>query len=113
MQLAGELTAYLNKTYSLNMRFGLEIIGAGKVNGHLETDSLDKINAINAKVMQDREYQALLEKGQGLWLEGGAERHLGGHRRIATATYVGSDDRLSQLRHPPAIRPRCTSSRMP
>ena len=71
MQLAGEITAYLNKTYSLNMKFGMEIFGAGKIHWHLETDSLDKITAINAKVMQDREYQALLEKGQGLWLEGG------------------------------------------
>ena len=70
MQLAGEITAYLNKTYSLNMKFGMEIFGAGKIHWHLETDSLDKSTAINAKLMQDRDYQALLEKGQGLWLEG-------------------------------------------
>ena len=70
MQCAGEITAYLNKTYSLNMKFGMEIFGAGKIHWHLETDSLDKITAINAKVMQDPEYQALLEKGKDLWLEG-------------------------------------------
>lgn len=69
MQFAGEITAYLNKTYSLNTTFGMEIFGASKIHWHLETDSLDKITAMNAKLMQDREYQALLQKGQDLWLE--------------------------------------------
>jgi hypothetical protein len=32
--------------------------------------SLDKITAINAKMMQDRDYLAMLEKAKALWLEG-------------------------------------------
>jgi len=69
VQFAGELTAYLNKTYSLNMKFGMEAFGTSKIHWHFETESLDKLTAINAKLMQDREYQALLQKGQDLWLE--------------------------------------------
>lgn len=70
VQWAGEAAAYLNKACALNMKFGIEIFGAGKIHWYADTDSLDKLTAINAKMMQDREYIGLLEKGRGLWLEG-------------------------------------------
>ncbi len=73
MQWAAEVTAYVNKTYALNLKFGAELFGKGRIHWHFDTDSLDKITAMNAKMMQDRDYQALLEKGKSLWLEGSAK----------------------------------------
>ena len=70
LQFAGEVSAYLNKTYSLNMKFGMEIFGAGKIHWHFDTDSLDKISAVNTKLMQDREYIGLLEKFKSICVEG-------------------------------------------
>jgi len=70
MQWAGEATAYINKNYSLNLKYGMELFGKGRIHWHFDADSLDKITATNAKMMQDREYLALLEKGKALWLEG-------------------------------------------
>jgi len=70
LQWAGEATAYLNKTYSLNLKYGMELFGSANVHWHFDTDSLDKASGINAKMMQDREYVGMLEKGKALWLEG-------------------------------------------
>jgi len=71
LQWAGEVAAYLNKTCSLNIKFGIELFGAGWIHWHFETDSLEMITATNARSLQDREYAALLDKAQSLWLEGG------------------------------------------
>jgi hypothetical protein len=71
LQWATEVTAYLNKAYALDMKFGIEIFGEGKIHWYIDTDSLDKLTAINGKLMQDREYNGLLEKARSLWLEGG------------------------------------------
>jgi hypothetical protein len=70
LQWAGEVTTYINKTYSLGLKFGSELFGKGRIHWHFDTDSLDKITAVNAKMMQDREYLGLLEKAKALWLEG-------------------------------------------
>ncbi len=70
MKWAAEVTSYVNKTYALNLKFGAELFGEGRIHWHFDTDSLDKITAVNAKMLQDRDYQALLEKGKSLWLEG-------------------------------------------
>jgi len=70
IQFAGEVTAYLNKQYSLNMKFGVEMFGAQTIHWHLESDSADKIHRLSAKLMQDPEYLALLEKYRHTWLEG-------------------------------------------
>ena len=71
LKWAGEATAYLNKAYALNMKFGIEIFGAGKIHWYFDTDSLDKITAVNAKLLQDRAYIELLEKTKAIWVEGG------------------------------------------
>jgi len=70
MQWAGEVSAYLNTAYSLNIRYGMELFGKARIHWHFDTDSLDKITAINARMMQDRDYLAMLEKAKALWLEG-------------------------------------------
>jgi hypothetical protein len=71
LQWAGDVSAYLNKTYSLNLKFGMELFGDAKIHWHFDTDSLDKATAVNAKMMQDREYAGMLEKAKVLWLDGG------------------------------------------
>jgi hypothetical protein len=70
LQWAGEASAYLNKTYSLNLKYGMELFGECKIHWHFDTDGLDKTTAINAKMMQDREYVAMLDKAKAFWLEG-------------------------------------------
>src|SRR5512136_2136349 len=67
---AAEVSAYLNKTYSLNLKYGAELFGKCKIHWHFDSDSLDKITAVNAKLMQDRDYGSLLEKSKILWVEG-------------------------------------------
>jgi hypothetical protein len=73
LQSAGEISAYLNKAYSMDIKFGMELFGTPKVHWFFDTDSLDRISASNARMSQDREYIGLLEKSKNLWLEGGLE----------------------------------------
>ncbi len=67
---AAEVSAYLNKTYSLNLKYGAELFGKGKIHWHFDSDSLDKMTAVNTKMMQDRDYGVLLAKSKDLWVEG-------------------------------------------
>ena len=73
MQWAGEVTAYVNKTYAINLKYGVDLFGKGRIHWHFDADSLDKITGMNARMMQDRDYQGLLAKGKSLWLEGSYE----------------------------------------
>jgi hypothetical protein len=70
LQFAAEVTTYVNKTYALGVKYGVEVFSGATLHWHFETDSLDKITAIHAKLMQDREYGALLMKGKDLWVDG-------------------------------------------
>ncbi|MBV8124330.1 MAG: hypothetical protein JOY60_11295 [Burkholderiaceae bacterium] len=70
LRFASEVTAYMNKRYSLNMKFGAELFGASKLHWHFDTDSLDKIQQLNAQLMEDREYLGLLDKYKDAWVDG-------------------------------------------
>lgn len=70
LAFASEVTAHLNKSYALNIRFGAEQFGSAKVHWHFDTDSLDKMQQVNAKLMEDREYAAMLDKYKDVWAEG-------------------------------------------
>ncbi len=70
LRFASETTAHINKRYSVGMRFGAEMYGAGKVHWHFDMDSLDKMQHLNAQLMEDREYLGLLEKYQEVWADG-------------------------------------------
>lgn len=70
LKFASEVTTHLNKRYALNIVFGFELYGDAKVHWHFDMDSLDKMQTLNAGLMEDRDYLALLEKGAGLWAEG-------------------------------------------
>ena len=73
LQFAAGLTSYLNKSYSLNMKFGIELFSGARVHWHFESDSLDKMLQLNSKLLQDREYWGMVEKARGRWVEGAAK----------------------------------------
>jgi len=70
LAFASEVTAHLNKSYSLNMRFGAEQFGCARIHWHFDADSLDKMQQVNGKLLEDREYAALLDKYKDVWAEG-------------------------------------------
>lgn len=67
---AMELTGYISKTYGINLRLGMEMFGSLNLHWQFETDSLDKITVIQQKMMEDKNYWSMLEKGKEYWLEG-------------------------------------------
>ncbi len=70
LQYASEVTSYVKKAHGLDLKYGLELFGEARVHWHFDIDSVDKALAANAKLMQDREYAGLLERGKALWTEG-------------------------------------------
>jgi hypothetical protein len=70
LKFAGEVTAYLNKAYAVQLHYGIELFSGARLHWHLQTDSLDALTALNGKLMQDREYAAILERARDLWVEG-------------------------------------------
>ena len=70
VQWGAEVTAYLNRTYSMNMTCGVQLYGSATMQWQFEMDSLEKIGALYAKLLQDREYVGILEKAKDLWVEG-------------------------------------------
>ncbi|TAM51752.1 MAG: hypothetical protein EPN57_16640 [Paraburkholderia sp.] len=69
LAFASEVTAHINKRYSLNMLFGAEQYGWARIHWHFDADSLDEMQRVNGRLMEDREYAALLDKYKDLWAE--------------------------------------------
>ena len=70
VKFAADVTAYLNKQHALNMKFGVELFGKARIHWYYDIESLDKGVALNAALLQDREYAEMLSKASGLWVEG-------------------------------------------
>jgi len=70
VQFATEVTAYVNKRYSLNMKFGVEIFGTPCVHWYFDDESLDRMSQVNATMLKDRDYLGMLDKVKSLWLDG-------------------------------------------
>lgn len=70
LAFASQVTAHVNKRYSLDMRFGVEQFGCPRVHWHFDADSLDSMQQVNSGLMEDREYAAMLEKYKDIWVEG-------------------------------------------
>lgn len=70
LQFAAEVSSYLNRRYSLNVKFGTELFGAPRIHWQFETDSLDKLQQLNVKLLQDREYLGMIEKYKDSWVDG-------------------------------------------
>ncbi len=76
IRFAGEVTAHLNRKHALGMRFGVEMYGHAKIHWHFDMDSLDKMQQLNASLMEDREYLALLDKYKEVWVDGSMKDRL-------------------------------------
>jgi hypothetical protein len=70
LQFAAQVTSYLNKTYSLNLKYGIEMFGGTRIQWHFDVDSLDKVYELQGKVLQDREYCGMLDKSRDTFLPG-------------------------------------------
>jgi len=73
VQFAAEVTAYLNETHALNMKFGVELFGGPSIHWNHDFESVDKSVQLNATLRQDRAYLEMLNKARVLWLEGSAK----------------------------------------
>lgn len=70
LQFANEVTSYLNKRHSLNMKCGAEIFGGASIHWYFDADSLDKMTDVNAALLKDQEYLGMLDKVKNVWAEG-------------------------------------------
>jgi hypothetical protein len=70
LQFAAEVTGFVNKRYGIGLRFGIRLFGGSDLYWQFDTDSIDQITVLNAKLMQDREYLALLDRAKDLWVDG-------------------------------------------
>lgn len=70
LQFATEVTSYLNKRHSLNMKCGAEIFGGAAIHWYFDAESLDGMTRLNSALLQDREYLGLLDKVKNVWKEG-------------------------------------------
>ena len=50
VQFAAEVTAYLNKRHSLNMKVGVELFSTGSIHWYYDLESLDKSVAVERDV---------------------------------------------------------------
>ncbi len=70
LQFAAEVTRYVNKTYGTNVQYGVEAFSGAVLHWHFQAESLDQMTALDAKLLQDREYASLLGNAKDLWVDG-------------------------------------------
>jgi hypothetical protein len=70
IQFGAELNGYLNKTYNINLRVGVEMFGGATLHWQLDAESLDSMNTLNTKMLQDQQYIGMLEKMKDIWVDG-------------------------------------------
>lgn len=67
---AAGICAYVNKTYKVDMHFGVEAFDQARIHWFMDFESVDKSMAMNRAMLQDHEYQKMLDQGKTLWVEG-------------------------------------------
>jgi len=70
MQFAAESTAYVNRTYGANWKFGAQVYAEPAVHWHLDFDSYDKFREVVDRMYKDTDYWNLLQKAKGIFVEG-------------------------------------------
>jgi len=70
LQFATDVTSYMNKNHSVNMKFGFEVYGEHRIHWHFDSESPDKLRDINAKIIKDREYWGIVKKAKDVFVEG-------------------------------------------
>ncbi len=78
LSFASEVTNYLNKRHSLNMKCGAEMFGGASIHWYFDAESLDKITDVNSALLKDRDYLGMLDKVKGVWAEGSMTDTIGG-----------------------------------
>ena len=73
MRFASDVTDYLNKRYDLHMKYGAEGFDKSRVHWFYDFDSADKSAAFGNALLEDTDYQDMLTKAKGLWLDGSLE----------------------------------------
>lgn len=67
---AASVCSHVNKTYKVDMHFGVEAFNQACIHWFLDFESVDKAMAMNRAMLQDHAYQKMLDQAQTLWLEG-------------------------------------------
>ena len=67
VEFAGEVAAYLNKQYALNMKLGVGALDQPVIHWQFELESADELATLNDKLAVDRDYLALVEKYKDTW----------------------------------------------
>ncbi len=69
VQFASDVTDYLNKRHHLDMKFGVELFGSPRIHWYYDLESLDASAKLDAALLRDADYEKMLKKTEGLWLE--------------------------------------------
>lgn len=67
---AAGVCSHVNKTYKVDMHFGVEAFDKACIHWFLDFESVDKAMAMNRAMLQDHHYQKMLDQAQTLWVEG-------------------------------------------
>ncbi len=67
---AAGICAYVSKTYKVDMHFGVEAFDKARIHWFMDFESVDKALAMNRAMLQDHQYQKMLDPAKALWLEG-------------------------------------------
>ncbi len=70
LKFASEVTSYMNKSHSVNMKFGFEVYGEHRIHWHFDSESPDKLRDINSKIIKDKEYWGIVKKSGDIFVEG-------------------------------------------
>lgn len=66
-----EISGYINKTYpGFDVKVGVELFGHARVHWSYTAPTLEKLEAVNAKLIQDQKYFAMIESVKELWVDG-------------------------------------------
>ncbi|MCC7072103.1 MAG: hypothetical protein IT383_12315 [Deltaproteobacteria bacterium] len=68
---AKEVTGFVNKNYpGFDISVGVEMFGSTNIHWSYQAKSLAELEAVNAKLLQDQKYWAMLDNSKELWVEG-------------------------------------------
>jgi|PeaSoiMetatran63_FD_contig_41_4077403_length_398_multi_25_in_0_out_0_1 hypothetical protein len=68
LQFAAEVSSYLKKNYSMDVKVGIEGYGNPTIYWYYDFDDMNKFQGLVTKSMTDREYIGLLGKAKGLFV---------------------------------------------
>ncbi len=76
VQFGRDAAAYLNKKYAVGAQYGVEAFSEPRLYVLFQTESVDKLVALNGKLMQDPEWLGILNKAKDLWVDGSLKDRL-------------------------------------